>query len=67
MKALLNCCCGIDVHRDMVEVCILKGGGNKPVAIREQFKTTQSDLKRFVKWISDNNCFHIAMESTGVY
>ena len=66
MQALLECCCGIDVHKDMIEVCILKGKGNKPNAIRAQFKTTQSDLRNFVAWLSDNHCFYIAMESTGV-
>lgn len=67
MQALLFCCCGVDVHRDMIEVCILKGVDNDPRVFRAQFKTTQSELKRFVTWLQDYNCLHIAMESTGVY
>ncbi len=67
MQALLECCCGVDVHKDMIEVCILKGTGNKPDAVRAQFKTTQSELRNFVAWLSDNQCWYIAMESTGVY
>jgi len=67
MQALLECCCGIDIHKDMIEACILKGKGNKPKAIRAQFKTTQADLQNFVAWLSENHCFYIAMESTGVY
>ncbi|MCR4435104.1 MAG: transposase [Clostridiales bacterium] len=67
MQALLNCCCGVDVHRDMIEVCILKGKGKKPNTIREQFKTTQSGLIDFVNWLYGNGCSNIAMESTGVY
>ena len=67
MQALLECCCGIDIHRDMVEACILKGLTNEPQAIRAQFKTTKSDLSNLVSWLNDNECYHIAMESTGVY
>ena len=67
MQALLECCCGIDVHRDMVEACILKGMTDEPIAIRKQFRTVRADLTALVKWLSENDCFHIAMESTGVY
>jgi transposase len=67
MQALLECCCGIDVHRDMVEACILKGTTDEPTAIRKQFRTVRADLTELVKWLSQNDCFHIAMESTGVY
>lgn len=67
MQALLDCCCGADVHRDKIEACILKGRKKKPEVIRAQFKTTRNDLKAFVSWLYENGCFHIAMESTGVY
>lgn len=67
MQALLECCCGIDVHRDMVEVCILKGFSDKPQAIHSQFKTTKKELFHMVQWLAQYDCFHIAMESTGVY
>lgn len=67
MQALLECCCGIDVHRDMVEVCILRGTTDEPEVVRSQFKTTKPDLMNLVNWLSQNECFHIAMESTGVY
>lgn len=67
MQALLDCCCGVDVHRDKLDVCILKGKTKNPKVIRAQFKTTQKDLASFVIWLYENECFHIAMESTGVY
>lgn len=67
MQALLFCCCGVDVHRDILEVCILKGVSNEPEAIRARFKTTQADLIKFVNWLKEHECPHIAMESTGVY
>ncbi|SDF85378.1 hypothetical protein SAMN04488499_11028, partial [Sporomusa acidovorans] len=37
MEALLECCCGIDVHRDSLQVCILKGLTDNPEVIRAEF------------------------------
>ncbi len=67
MQALLFCCCGVDVHRDILEVCILKGLSDEPEPIRARFKTTQADLIKFVNWLKEHQCLHVAMESTGVY
>ena len=39
MDVLMECCCGLDVHRDMVEACIIKGMLETPQIIREQFIT----------------------------
>ena len=66
MQAILECCCGVDVHKDMIEACIIQGIEN-PKFIRQQFSTIQSELQDFVRWLYDNDCYHIAMESTGVY
>ena len=67
MQALLFCCCGVDVHNDMIEACILKGLSDEPQTIRKQFSTLTSDLENFVEWLDSNECYQIAMESTGVY
>ena len=66
MQAILECCCGVDVHKDMIEACIIQGIEN-PKIIRQQFSTMQNELQDFVRWLYDNDCYHIAMESTGVY
>ena len=66
MNPILETCCGVDVHKDMIEACIIKGLDN-PEFIRRQFSTFQNELKDFVQWLFENDCFHIAMESTGVY
>ena len=66
MQVVLECCCGIDVHRDMIEACIIQGI-DEPKLIHKQFSTIQSELKEFVNWLYENDCYHIAMESTGVY
>lgn len=66
MQPILDCCCGVDVHKDMIEACIIKGINN-PVFIRKQFRTFPDELQAFVLWLHENNCYHIGMESTGVY
>ena len=67
MEALLYCCCGLDVHRDIIETCILRGEGSDPETIREAFGTTRPELRRMIHWLSENDCYFVAMESTGVY
>ena len=67
MEALLYCCCGLDVHKDLIEACILHGEGLEPDAVRESFGTTKPELKRLTLWLSRNDCYSVAMESTGVY
>lgn len=66
MQPILETCCGVDVHKNMIEACIIKGV-NEPVFIRKQFSTFQNELIEFTNWLYDNDCYHIAMESTGVY
>ena len=49
MQPILECCCGVDVHKDMIEACIIKGLEN-PQFIRMQFSTFPNSLKEFVEW-----------------
>ena len=68
MLALLDCCCGLDVHKEVINACILKGSADEePIAIRAEFKAIQSDLQAMCSWLLENKCFNVAMESTGVY
>ena len=66
MDPILECCCGLDVHKDMIEACILMGFEN-PEKLQQQFLTTPGDLLRFNEWLAAANCRYVAMESTGVY
>lgn len=66
MDPIMECCCGVDVHRDMIEACIIDGFEN-PTLIHQQFKTIPGELKKFTDWLFENDCKYIAMESTGVY
>lgn len=67
MKKSYSRCCGIDVHKDSVEVCILPAVGTSGAPIRKQFKTFRSDLIQLRKWLKLSRVTEIAMESTGVY
>lgn len=68
MLAMMDCCCGLDVHKDVIHACILKGSPDEePISIRAEFKAIQSDLQAMCTWLMENECFNVAMESTGVY
>jgi len=67
MDVLMECCCGLDVHKDMVEGCIIQGDLENPSIYRSQFQTDQISLSALVQWLTEHQCYHIAMESTGVY
>ena len=67
MQALLYCCCGVDVHDEMIETCILKGFEDEPEIIRKQFQTKPKDLKGFAMHLMEHECFNVSMESTGVF
>ena len=67
MEPLLYCCCGFDVHRDVIEACILRGADAEPEIIRQSFGAVKPELQRLMNWLSENGCYTVAMESTGVY
>ena len=60
-------CCGIDVHKDTVVVCVLGADGSRTATIRKTYGTFQSELIRLRVWLKQLRVTHIAMESTGVY
>ena len=68
MEAVLECCCGLDVHRDNVVACILKGPNDqKPEKTLKTFSSLPDGLKKLRVWLEEENCRYAAMESTGVY
>lgn len=75
MQAILDICCGLDVHKETVVACIIKtrfptvlelDRDNVTKKIRT-FKTFLDDLTELRNWLESENCHHVAMESTGVY
>ena len=65
MEEIIECSCGLDVHKDKIEACILKTGAGS--AYRETFGCMASELDRLCKWLNAHGCRNAAMESTGVY
>jgi transposase len=67
-KVLHKTCCGIDVHKKTVVVCLLKTDeyGEYTDTIRT-FSTMTLDLEKLKNWLLEEGCEKIAMESTGIY
>src|ERR1700686_2215654 len=61
-------CCGIDVHKDSVMVCVLPPMGQSQIAVKKRrFPTFTRDLKQLRAWLKNCQVTEIAMESTGQY
>jgi transposase len=61
-------CCGIDVYKKSVTVCILAPEGKRDVEIRKRnFRTFTRDLKQLRLWLKNCRVTEIAMEYTGQY
>jgi transposase len=61
----INCpSCGLDVHKDMIEACVIDKEGVKH---RKTFDTMRKSLYALRDWILSLECLHVLMESTSVY
>lgn len=68
MQILYSRCCGIDVHKDSVTVCVLVYSGQPEPDIRKkEFETHFKALLNLKMWLLAQKVTHVAMESTGVY
>jgi len=68
-KIVYPICCGIDVHKSFVVACIAKTDATLVTTYSnpKRFSTFTGDLRRLAKWLADNNCKDVCMESTGKY
>jgi len=68
-KIVYPICCGIDVHKSFVVACIATTDRNLVTTYSKpkRFSTFTNDLRRLAKWLSENNCRDVCMESTGKY
>ncbi|WP_435164098.1 IS110 family transposase [Paenibacillus glycanilyticus] len=67
MDAVLERCAGLDVHQQTVVVCVLSGPlDRKPKEEIRTFGTTTNELLEMSDWLTEKECSHVAMESTGV-
>jgi len=60
-------CCGIDVHKETLVVCLRLHEGRRVHKEVQTFQTTTSEILRLRTWLTAQGCTHVAMESTGVY
>jgi transposase len=68
MEAIRKCCAGLDVHQKTVVACVIYGElESKPKKRMETFGTTTKELLRLQDWLLEQECYEVAMESTGVY
>jgi transposase len=68
MQATHRRCCGIDVHKNSVTVCVLAPAGQPHIGVKKRkFRTYTRDLKQMRGWLKNCQVTEIAMESTGQY
>lgn len=68
MKVVYPICCGIDVHKTFLVATIIKTtDGIQPSYSKKRFSTFNKSILEFKRWLLDNNCHHVCMESTGKY
>ena len=60
--------CGLDVHKEKIDACIRTNDGTIEGKLEEKtFSTMRGSLIELRDWILSFKCFHVLMESTGVY
>lgn len=69
MEALVEICCGLDVHQSSIVACVLGGpvSTRKPEKKHKTFGTTTRELLALLEWLKAEGCTTVGMESTGVY
>lgn len=68
MEDLIQCCAGLDVHKETVVATVINGTiGKSPLTVTETFGTMTSDLLTLSDWLTNHGCTHVAMESSGIY
>lgn len=68
MEAIIEKCCGLDVHQATVVACVLVGEGQKRAKKQVRtFRTVTKDLHALGDWLTELGITHVGMESTGIY
>jgi len=64
MEVVYERACGIDVHKREIVVCVITGQRKLQM---KTYGTLTKDLQEMVKWLKEEACQMVAMESTGSY
>ena len=68
MKVVRPICCGMDVHKDIIVATIATTNQDGLAEYKQrQFNSQNYSLNELKTWLKENNCFDVAMESTGKY
>ena len=68
MEAVIERCCGLDVHQSSVVACIIiTDQRRKPRREIRTFGAMTKGLETLRQWLKTEGVTHVAMESTGVY
>ena len=67
MQDILTCVMGLDVHRDIIVACLVKGAVDaEPEAEIRTFSTLIPEMQKLRDWVIEAECRNVAMESTGI-
>jgi transposase len=67
VKVVYPICCGVDVHKTFLVATLITSDGITPHYAKKRYSTFNNSILEFKKWLIDNNCFDVCMESTGKY
>lgn len=63
MEVIYNNCCGLDIHKNLIVACIIRGRKKE----LRKFGAMTDDILDMIAWLKENSIDTIAMEATGVY
>ena len=68
MKVTFQTYCGVDVHKSFLVATIIKTSSSiEPSYQKRRFSTFNNSILEFKKWLLENECLYVCMESTGKY
>ena len=68
MQAIIERCCGLDVHQETVVACLLTGAADARARKEVRtFRTVMRELEALRDGLTAAGVTHVGMESTGVY
>jgi transposase len=67
LKIVYPTCCGVDVHKTFLVATIITTESITPHYLKKRFSTFNNSILEFKKWLINNDCYDVCMESTGKY
>lgn len=63
MEVIYKKCCGVDVHKKVLAVCLISGNKRES----RTYGTSTKEIMALVDWLKEKECEAVAMESTASY